>query len=182
MRHRKHTFKLGRKQGHRVSLLRNLTKSLFYESQITTTVAKAKECRRLAEKMITLAKDGSLHARRRAIAAMGEAPVVHFLFDEFVADFQERNGGYTRIIRLGQRRGDAAEMCILQLVTGAPESGAAEGKPEAAETSSEASEAAPQPETAKTEEPQEQEPGDTAAPDSTAESEDQANKEDAGAQ
>jgi len=140
MRHRKHTFRVGRSQGHRRALLRNLARSLIREGRIVTTVTKAREARRLAEKLITLAKDGSLHARRRAIAMLGDADTVHYLFEERAAEFEGRQGGYTRILRLDRRRGDAAEMVLLELVEplGGAESeetegGEAAGAAEAAE-------------------------------------------------
>lgn len=118
MRHRKHTFKIGKKPAHRRSMLANMVCSLFKEEggRITTTLVRAKEARRLAEKMITLGKKGDLHSRRRAISKMRSANVVNKLFEEIAPEYKDRNGGYTRIIRLGQRRGDAAEMAILALI------------------------------------------------------------------
>ncbi|NOY80659.1 MAG: 50S ribosomal protein L17 [Kiritimatiellaeota bacterium] len=116
MRHRKHTFKIGRTASHRRALLANLACSLIREGRVVTTVAKAKEARRLAEKMITLARKGTLHGRRRAIAILHHVSTVHRLFEEIGPEYKNRNGGYTRIVRTGPRRGDAAEMCILELV------------------------------------------------------------------
>jgi large subunit ribosomal protein L17 len=117
MRHRKHTFKVGRTSSHRKALLSNLVCSLFQEGRIQTTVTKAKEARRLAEKMITLGKRGTLHDRRRAIANLRQPNVVAKMFAEIAPRYQERNGGYTRILKLGRRQGDAAEMCVFELVT-----------------------------------------------------------------
>ena len=108
--------KLGRESAHRNLMLRNLVTSLIKAGRIETTEAKAKETRRLAEKMITLGKRGDLHARRQALAFMTDETVVKNLFDEIAPKYQEKNGGYTRIMKLGPRRGDAAEMVILELV------------------------------------------------------------------
>ena len=121
MRHRKHTFKIGRTGAHRKALLANQVRSLIEEGSIKTTLVKAKETRRVAERMVTLAKKGTLHHRRIAISKLrNNAKVVEYavakLFDEIAPKFANRDGGYTRIIRLGQRIGDAAEMCILQWV------------------------------------------------------------------
>ncbi len=116
MRHKVHTFKIGRTGAHRRAMLANMVSSLFEHGQIKTTLVKAKEARRVAEKMITLGKKGDLHRRRLAIAKMRNKDAVKILFDEIAPKYANRNGGYTRIIRLGMRQGDAAEMCILQLV------------------------------------------------------------------
>ncbi len=116
MRHRKNSFKIGRTSAHRKALLANQTCSLIISKEIRTTVVKAKATRRVAEKMVTLAKKGTLHCRRRAISKLRDKSAVKFLFDEIAPKYMERNGGYTRILRLGQRQGDAAEMCILQWV------------------------------------------------------------------
>ena len=99
-------------------MLANMVCSLIVEERITTTVTKAKEARRLAEKMVTLGKRGDLHARRRAIAILRQPWVVAVLFDELAPRYASRLGGYTRIVRLGTRRGDAAEMCFLEFVEG----------------------------------------------------------------
>ena len=117
MRHRVRKVKLGRRSAHVRSLLANQVSSLILEGQIKTTVEKAKASRRLAEKVVTLAKKGSLADRRRAIAKIRNKDAVSKLFREVEETFGNRNGGYTRIMRLGVRRGDAAEMCILQWVT-----------------------------------------------------------------
>ncbi len=121
MRHRVHTFKIGRSGAHRRAMLANMISSLIEHGEIKTTVTKAKEARRMADKMITLGKKGTLHHRRQAIAKLRDKVAVKRLFDELAPGYAERVGGYTRIIRLGRRRGDAAEMCLLQLVEeGAP--------------------------------------------------------------
>ena len=120
MRHRKYTFKIGRTSEHRRSLLANAVCSLFKSGRITTTVQKAKEIRRLAEKMITLAKVGTLHARRQAIATLHQTGTVAELFSTIAPQHEDRTSGYTRIMRLGQRLGDAAEMCILELIPATP--------------------------------------------------------------
>lgn len=116
MRHRKSGRKLGRTAAHRKAMLRNMITSLFEHERIVTTVPKAKEARRVADKMITLAKRGDLHARRQAHAYIQSKDVVAKLFDEIQEQFASRQGGYTRIIRTGVRQGDAAQMAILELV------------------------------------------------------------------
>ena len=97
-------------------MLANMVSSLFANGQITTTLVKAKEARRFAEKLITLGKQGDLHRRRLAVARLRDKSAVKLLFDEIAPACEGRNGGYTRILKLGARRGDAAELCILQLV------------------------------------------------------------------
>lgn len=116
MRHRKAGRKLGRTTAHRSAMLRNMVTSLFEHERIVTTVPKAKEARRVADKMITLAKRGDLHARRQAYAYIRSKDVVAKLFDEIQTQYTDRNGGYTRIIKTGTRHGDAAPMAILELV------------------------------------------------------------------
>ena len=116
MRHHVHTFKIGRKSGHIRSLLANAVCSLVEHRRITTTLVKAKEIRRYAEKMVTLGKSGTLHVRRQAIAFMHQVDKVRILFNEIAPGFEKRNGGYTRIMKLGPRVGDGAEMCILEFV------------------------------------------------------------------
>ena len=110
------TRKLGRPTDQRRAMLRNLTTSLLKHGKIETTVTRAKETRCLAEKMITLGKRGDLHARRQALAFVTEEDVVKELFDNIAPKYAERNGGYTRMIKMGPRRGDASEMVILALV------------------------------------------------------------------
>ena len=116
MRHRKRSRRLVGKWEHRRALIRNLLNSLFVHERITTTLAKAKELRRAADKMITLAKRGDLHARRRALAVLQNKELVRKLFAEAKERFGDRQGGYTRIVRIGPRRGDAAMMAIVELV------------------------------------------------------------------
>lgn len=108
--------KLGRPSAHRKSMLRNLTTDLFREGRIETTEMRAKEARRIAEKMITLAKRGDLHARRQVLSYLVDETVVAKLFDEIAPKYDDRNGGYTRILKLGPRQGDAAEVVFLELV------------------------------------------------------------------
>ena len=108
--------KLGRETAHRNLMLRNLVTSLLREGRIETTVTRAKETRRMAEKMITLAKRGDLHARRQALAYILDETVVTDLFENIAPKYAERNGGYTRIITMGPRRGDCAEMAFIELV------------------------------------------------------------------
>ncbi len=116
MRHAKQGKKLGVDAPHRKAMLGNMVCSLVEHGRIRTTVTKAKEARPLAEKMITLAKRGDLHARRQALARLRSNDAVHALFTEVAPKFAGRPGGYTRIIRLGPRPGDAAEMAYLELV------------------------------------------------------------------
>ena len=108
--------KLGRTTPHRRAMLRNLTTDLLREGRIETTVTRAKETKRMAEKMITLGKRGDLHARRQALAYIFDETVVTKLFEEIAPNYAERQGGYTRILKVGPRRGDGAEMAILELV------------------------------------------------------------------
>lgn len=116
MRHAKKGRKLGVDPSHRKALLGNLVCSLVEHGRIRTTVSKAKEARPLAEKMITLAKRGDLSARRQAVARLRSKDAVHTLFAELAPRYTDRPGGYTRIIRIGPRAGDAAEMVFLELV------------------------------------------------------------------
>ena len=108
--------KLGRPSAHRKSMLRNLVTDLFREGRIQTTDCRAKEARREAEKLITLAKRGDLHARRQVLAYVFDESVVAKLFDEIAPKYADRNGGYTRILKLGPRQGDNAEVVFLELV------------------------------------------------------------------
>ena len=108
--------KLGRRTDHREAMLRNQVQSLLEHGRIETTLTRAKETRRVAEKMITLAKKGDLHSRRQVMAYVYKDDVAHKLFEEIAPQYKERNGGYTRILKLGPRMGDSAEMCILELV------------------------------------------------------------------
>ena len=108
--------KLGRDSAHRKAMLRNLVTDLLREGRITTTEMRAKEARRIAEKMITLGKRGDLHARRQALAYIYDESVVTRLFEEIAPDYDDRQGGYTRILKLGPRAGDGAEEVYLELV------------------------------------------------------------------
>lgn len=108
--------KLGRTTPHRKAMLRNQVTSLLREEKIETTVTRAKETQRMAQKMITLGKKGDLHARRQVLSYIYDKEVVKKLFDEIAPKYAERNGGYTRILRVGPRRGDGAEIAILELV------------------------------------------------------------------
>jgi large subunit ribosomal protein L17 len=116
MRHRVKTLKLGRKTQHRHQMLANMVCSLIKAGRIETTVEKAKAARSLADKMVTLAKKGSLHHRRLAITALQQVDCVHKLFTEIGPRSAQRNGGYTRIIKLGTRIGDAANTALLEWV------------------------------------------------------------------
>jgi large subunit ribosomal protein L17 len=116
MRHRKDHRKLSRTHSHRKALLRNLVTSLFIHERIETTVAKAKEARRLGERMITFAKRGDIPARRHVARFVHGDDVVRKLFDTVAPWYAERNGGYTRIVRIGRRLGDAGETALLELV------------------------------------------------------------------
>lgn len=107
---------LGRNTGHRRAMLRNIVTSLLKHGRIETTEPKAKELRRIADKMITLGKAGDLHARRLALSYLEEEEVVVKLFNDLAPKYAERQGGYTRVIKSGFRRGDAAPMCIVELV------------------------------------------------------------------
>ncbi|MGB4440103.1 MAG: 50S ribosomal protein L17 [Sedimentibacter sp.] len=108
--------KLGVTTDHRVAMLRNMTADLINNGKIVTTVTRAKELRRVAERAITLGKRGDLHARRQALAYMYDKNAVYKLFEEVAPKYNDRNGGYTRILKLGPRRGDGAEMAIIELV------------------------------------------------------------------
>ncbi|MEE9566908.1 MAG: 50S ribosomal protein L17 [Desulfobacteria bacterium] len=117
MRHRKAGKKLNRTGSHRNAMFRNMVTSLFEHGRIQTTDAKAKELRRWADRMVTLAKRGDLHARRQALAVMRDKTVVHKLFEEAADRFGDRVGGYTNVVKIGRRRGDAAPISLVELVT-----------------------------------------------------------------
>jgi len=119
MRHRKSGLKLNRTVSHRKALFRNMVTSLFKYGRIKTTDVKAKELRRWADHMVTLAKRGDLHARRQAMSIIQEKGVVHQLFSEAPERFADRSGGYTRVTKLGIRKGDAAPVSMVEL-TGTP--------------------------------------------------------------
>ena len=136
MRHLKRTAKLGRTGQHRNAMLANLVCSLIEHKRVTTTLAKAKAARSVAEKMVTLGKRGTLHDRRLAAARLHQEEAVRILFNEIAPSQKERRGGYTRIIRMNQRQGDASQKAILEwvdlgVVTDAPavEKPAKETKP-----------------------------------------------------
>ena len=116
MRHKRAGSKLGRLTAHRWALFRNLLTGLFAHERITTTLAKAKAIRPLADHLVTLAKEDNLHARRQALALVPDAVVVRRLFDTVAARYADRRGGYTRILQMGTRRGDGAPLAILELV------------------------------------------------------------------
>jgi large subunit ribosomal protein L17 len=130
MRHLKRTAKLGRTGEHRNAMLANLVCSLIKHRRITTSLAKAKAARSVAEKMVTLGKSGTIHDRRLAVARLHQEEAVKILFSEIAPSQKERHGGYTRIVHLGQRQGDAGQKAILEWVdvpyTASP---AAEAKP-----------------------------------------------------
>ena len=115
MRHLKAGRKLNRTSAHRKALFRNLVTSLIEHEQVRTTDAKAKELRSIADHMITLGKRGTLHARRQAASYIRSGEVVKKLFDEVAGRFRERAGGYTRVVKLGHRHGDAAPMSVIEL-------------------------------------------------------------------
>lgn len=110
------TRKLGRTTDHRKAMLRGMVTYLLENGQIETTVTRAKEVRAMAEKMITIAKKNDLHAKRQVLAYVTKEDVAKKLFDEIAPSYAERNGGYTKIIKTGPRRGDAAEMAVIQLI------------------------------------------------------------------
>ena len=116
MRHLKRTAKLGRTSEHRNAMLANLVCSLIKHKRVTTTLAKAKAARSVAEKMVTLGKSGTIHDRRLAVARLHQEEAVRILFNEIAPTQTERQGGYTRIMRLNQRNGDAAQLAIIEWV------------------------------------------------------------------
>ena len=116
MRHGKKIAKLGRTASHRKAMLSNMMTSLFENERITTTQIRAKELRRTAEKVITFAKKGDLHARRQVLRVIADKQIVSKLFDELGPRYKSRNGGYTRVVKMGPRRGDGAFMSIIELV------------------------------------------------------------------
>jgi len=124
MRHRKSGRQLSRNSSHRWALMRNLITALLRDEKIQTTDPKAKELRRWVDRVITLGKAGSLHARRQVLGIVQDKAVVRKLFDTIAPRFKSRAGGYTRIIKIGWRRGDAAQMSLIELVGGADEAAA----------------------------------------------------------
>src|SRR5436853_7454231 len=142
MRHQKKTVKLGRTAEHRKALLANQVCSLIAHQRVKTTLAKAKAVRPLAEKMVTFGKNGSIHARRMALSMLRQKDAVKKLFDEIAPRSADRNGGYTRIVKLGQRKSDSAPVAYLEWVDAAfavdeePESKARKSKKEREQASS----------------------------------------------
>ena len=134
MRHQKAGRKLSRDSSHRVSMLRNMVTSFLSDERIETTDAKAKELRKLAEKMITLGKRGGLHARRNALSVIKDRKIVKKLFEDIAPRFQDRQGGYTRIFKAGNRPGDGALLSVIELTTKA--SSTDKGKPKTKEKAS----------------------------------------------
>ena len=116
MRHNKTGRRLGRNSSHKKAMLRNMVTSLFEHERIVTTTPKAKELRKVADKMITLAKRGDLHARRRAARTIRDKEILKILFDDIGPRYSDRNGGYTRIVKLETRFGDGAPMAVIELV------------------------------------------------------------------
>ena len=116
MRHRKKVVRLNRTASHRKATMANMAMALFKSKHITTTEVKAKAARRYAERLITLGKKDTTHARRMAMKKLSNKECVHLLFEEIAPAYADRNGGYTRVIKLGQRHGDSASMAILELV------------------------------------------------------------------
>ncbi len=117
MRHRKKGRQLSRTRSHKKATLRNLATSLFLHERIETTTAKAKELRPFAERLITLARRGDVHSRRLAAMKIQDRDVLGKLFDDIAPRYMERPGGYTRVLKLGNRKGDAAEMSLIELVS-----------------------------------------------------------------
>jgi large subunit ribosomal protein L17 len=134
MRHLKRTAKLGRTSEHRNAMLANLVCSLIEHKRVTTTLAKAKAARSVAEKMVTLGKSGTVHDRRLAVARLHQEAAARILFKDIAPAFKDRKGGYTRIIKMNQRNGDAAQRAILEWVDFVTETPAAPETAPAAET------------------------------------------------
>jgi large subunit ribosomal protein L17 len=128
MRHLKSGRKLNRTSSHRWALMRNLITCLLREEKVQTTDPKAKEVRRWADRVITLGKQGSLHARRQALGIVRDKAVVRKLFDTLAPRFKDRPGGYTRIVKIGWRRGDAAPISLIELVGGGESAGEASSR------------------------------------------------------
>ena len=124
MRHHRSGKKLGRDSAHRKALYANLTASLIEHGRIRTTETKAKAVRPIAEKIVTLGREGTIHARRQVLAYIRSQEVTHKLFSEVAPRFNDRPGGYTRIVKLGPRQGDSAPMAYLELVDYVPDTGA----------------------------------------------------------
>ncbi len=165
MRHLKAGRNLGRTSSHRLAMLRNMATSLFKHEQLETTDAKAKELRQVAERMITLAKRGDLHARRQALATIREKAVVHKLFGELKDRLMARQGGYVRIVKKENRKGDGALISIIELMV--PKEGKKKGKTKgkgAADTGAKSKkEAKPKDKDRSAEKPETAKPGSAAA-------------------
>jgi large subunit ribosomal protein L17 len=169
MRHQRKTIKLGRTAEHRKALLANQVCSLIEHQRIKTTLAKAKAVRPLAERMVTLGKNGSIHARRTALATLRQKGAVKKLFDDIAPRSAERNGGYTRIVKLGQRKSDSASMAFIEWVDMAEvaqEKPAEEKKAKRKEAEAKPTKAEPETVTPKEEEPaaKEEKPAEAPAP------------------
>jgi large subunit ribosomal protein L17 len=134
MRHLKAGRKLNRNPSHRRAMIRNMVTSLLLHERITTTDAKAKELRGWADRLVTLGKDGSLHARRQALSFVQDKKVVARLFTDLAPRFASRSGGYTRVVKVGYRRGDAAPLSVIELVLGEGAKGKAPGQGPAKES------------------------------------------------
>ncbi|MCH7956085.1 MAG: 50S ribosomal protein L17 [Proteobacteria bacterium] len=142
MRHRRSGRKLNRTSSHRKAMFANMAVALLKHEQIRTTLPKAKDLRRVTDRMITLGKRGNLHSRRRALATLQDTQLVGKLFGTLAERYKERNGGYTRVLRDGFRYGDSAPMAVIELVDRNPEAKGAEDKARtAAEAAAEAKEA-----------------------------------------
>ena len=128
MRHGIKGRKLNRTRSHRKAMFANMATSVLLHEQIVTTLPKAKEIRRIVDKLITLGKKGSLHARRQAISQLQDVTVVRKLFEELAPRYKERNGGYTRVLKAGFRYGDNAPMAVIELVDRNPEAKGAEDR------------------------------------------------------
>jgi large subunit ribosomal protein L17 len=161
MRHKKKTVKLGRTAEHRKALLANQVCSLIEHQRIKTTLAKARAVRPLAERMVTLGKKGSIHARRMALATLRQKKAVKKLFDDIAQRSAQRNGGYTRIIKLGQRKSDSAPMAFIEWVDAGQ---AAEEKPAREKKAKRGEEVESQKKTAETAPPAAEEPKAEAPP------------------
>lgn len=144
MRHLKRTAKLGRTSEHRNAMLANLVCSLIKHRRVVTTLAKAKVARSVAEKMVTLGKSGTIHDRRLAAARLHQEDAVRILFNEISPLHKERRGGYTRIIKMNQRQGDAAQLAILEWVDGPAGATAANTPAQAAQATSATTESKPE--------------------------------------
>ena len=137
MRHRISGRKLNRTSSHRKAMLGNMSAALIKHEQITTTVAKAKELRRTVDKLVTLGKRGTLHARRQALSTLQDAKLTDKLFSTLAERYKSRNGGYTRVMRAGFRYGDSAPMAIIELVDRDPEAKGQDSGPLPAEAAEE---------------------------------------------